>query len=64
MFAGMVTFVKFATKLMVMRSRFCMSIYRADSDRGRDFGRIDRRGYVFHDVGGMMQWPGQLLGLC
>ena len=37
---GMVTFVKFATKLIAVRSRFCMSIYGLIAIRER-FWRID-----------------------
>jgi hypothetical protein len=40
MFLVIATFVKFATKLMAVRNRFCMSIYEliADSDKGEILG--------------------------
>jgi hypothetical protein len=42
MFVVMVMSVKFATKLMAVRNRFCMSIYGliADSDKGEILGAL------------------------
>jgi hypothetical protein len=39
-FVGMVTFVKFATKLMAVRNRFCMSIYGLIAMRERLLGAL------------------------
>jgi hypothetical protein len=38
MFLVIATFVKFATKLMVVRNRFCMSIYELIADKGEISG--------------------------